>query len=91
MVFSVQRHGARNVLPKTSGLQESSTSGGPTLLPQGMRQAYDVGVAFRARYLNVSTCSETCLAGMGGVAGAVQALQCLALSVPPVQCRRRLH
>lgn len=36
-VYSIQRHGARNVLPKSALLAESSIIGGPTLLPQGWR------------------------------------------------------
>lgn len=58
MVYSVQRHGARNVLPKTATLKETDAAGGPTLLPEGQRQAYDVGVAFRERYLSVAGCSS---------------------------------
>ncbi len=42
-VYSLQRHGARNVLPKTALLAESDLIGGPTLLPQGQRQTYDAG------------------------------------------------
>jgi hypothetical protein len=63
MVYSVQRHAARNVLPKTSNLQESDATGGPTLLPAGATQAYTAGVAFRQRYLNQTTCEDTCLLG----------------------------
>lgn len=63
MAYSVQRHAARNVLPKTSNLQESDATGGPTLLPVGASQAYDAGVAFRLRYLNENTCGDTCLLG----------------------------
>lgn len=43
MVYSVQRHGARNMLPKTALLQESDATGGPTLLPQGQSQANRAG------------------------------------------------
>lgn len=42
-VYSLQRHGARNVLPKTALLAESDLIGGPTLLPQGQRQTYEAG------------------------------------------------
>lgn len=42
-VFSIQRHGARNVLPKTALLKESDARGGPALLPEGQRQAYNAG------------------------------------------------
>lgn len=38
--------------------QESDAAGGPTLLPEGQRQAYDVGVAFRERYMSVAGCSR---------------------------------
>lgn len=43
--------------------QESDAAGGPTLLPEGQRQAWQAGVAYAARYLNASTCSsdDTCL------------------------------
>lgn len=43
MVYSIQRHGARNVLPKSSILTESEATGGPTLLPQGQRQCFEAG------------------------------------------------
>lgn len=66
-VYSLQRHGARNVLPKTALLAESDLIGGPTLLPQGQRQTYEAGVAFRRRYREIATCSAavppTCLPG----------------------------
>lgn len=52
MVYSIQRHGARNVLPKTSTLKESKSYGGPTLLPQGKKQCYDAGMD---GWVNVST------------------------------------
>ena len=70
LVYSVQRHGARNVLPKTADLKESASVGGPTLLPEGQRQGYAAGVAYAARYLNASTCAAngTCLGG--GTPGA---------------------
>lgn len=61
LVYSVQRHGARNALPKTSLLKESAAAGGPTLLPEGERQAYNAGLAYRARYLNASACAGLCL------------------------------
>ena len=45
--------------------QELDAAGGPTLLPEGQRQAYNAGLAYRARYLNASTCAadgaSTCL------------------------------
>lgn len=63
MVYSVQRHAARNLLPKMSNLQESDATGGPTLLPAGATQAFAAGVAFRQRYLNQSACGNTCLMG----------------------------
>lgn len=43
MVYSIQRHGARNVLSKTSLLKESDLIGGPTLLPEGQQQTYAAG------------------------------------------------
>lgn len=60
-VFSVSRHGARNVLPKNATLHESEATGGPTLLPQGQRQCYDAGADFRARYLDLDNCTSMCL------------------------------
>ena len=67
MVYGVQRHGARNVLPKTADLKESASVGGPTLLPEGQRQAYAAGTGYTGRYLNGSTCAAngTCLGGAG--------------------------
>ncbi|GIL62620.1 hypothetical protein Vafri_16819 [Volvox africanus] len=66
-VYSVQRHGARNVLPKGIFLTEDDLIGGPTLLPQGQLQTYNAGVSFRTRYLNTTTCvaTSTCLPGFG--------------------------
>lgn len=61
MVYSVQRHGARNVLPKSSLLKETDAFGGPTLLPQGRKQCFDAGVNFRQRYIDAATCNDTCL------------------------------
>lgn len=58
LVYSVQRHGARNVLNKTATLKETDANGGPTLLPQGQRQAYDAGLNFRDRYLNSLACAN---------------------------------
>lgn len=43
MVYSIQRHGARNVLPKTQNFTEKDLRGGPTLLPQGQRMCYNAG------------------------------------------------
>ncbi|KAF8071018.1 Acp2 [Scenedesmus sp. PABB004] len=62
-VFAVTRHGARNVLPKSSTLKESEATGGPTLLPQGAAQCAAAGRAFRARYLAAGSCGAagTCL------------------------------
>lgn len=42
-VYSLQRHGARNVLPKGIFLTEDALVGGPTLLPQGQQQTYTAG------------------------------------------------
>lgn len=39
-------------------MQESDAAGGPTLLPEGQLQAYNVGVAYRERYLNVEGCGR---------------------------------
>lgn len=63
LAYSIERHGARNVLPKTATLKESDAAGGPTLLPEGQLQAWKAGAAYAARYLNASTCSadSTCL------------------------------
>jgi hypothetical protein len=63
-VLAVTRHGARNVLPKSSHLVESEATGGPTLLPAGQQQCHAAGVAFRARYIDQTTCrrTATCLA-----------------------------
>ncbi|KAL6746088.1 histidine phosphatase superfamily [Haematococcus lacustris] len=68
LTFSIARHGARNALPKTMLLQESSSYAGPTLLPVGQRMCYNAGVAFRNRYLNSSNCqaSGSCLVSPGG-------------------------
>lgn len=63
LVYGVQRHAARNVLPKSANLSESDALGGPTLLPIGARQAYDVGMEFQHRYLNSTTCGSTCIFG----------------------------
>lgn len=59
MVYSIQRHGARNVLPKTALLQESESIGGPSLLPEGQKQAYLAGKAYRERYVSAITCNST--------------------------------
>lgn len=42
-LYSVQRHGARNVLPKSALLTETDANGGPTLLPQGQHQTFLAG------------------------------------------------
>lgn len=42
-------------------MQESDAAGGPTLLPEGQRQAHDVGVAFRERYLSPAGCGRCVL------------------------------
>ena len=65
--YVVVRHGARNVLPKTSTLGETGVFGGPTLLPQGRKQCYQAGQTFRARYLDLTTCNttDTCLTQAG--------------------------
>ena len=43
LAYSIQRHGARNVLPKSALLTESDASGGPTLLPAGGQMCYEAG------------------------------------------------
>ena len=43
-VYSVERHGARNILPKTALLKEDPNGGGPDLLPQGEAMCHSVGV-----------------------------------------------
>jgi hypothetical protein len=83
LVYAVSRHGARNVLPKSSTLREPP--GGVTLLPLGQRQCFNAGVAFRARYLDAGCAASgdaapanTCLSpdsqsdsgGLYGVVGA---------------------
>lgn len=46
LVYSIQRHGARNVLPKSALLTEASAAGGPTLLPAGQQMCLLAGVNF---------------------------------------------
>ena len=43
MIFSLQRHGARNLLQKNAYLNDSDSFGGPALLPQGQRMCYSAG------------------------------------------------
>jgi hypothetical protein len=43
MVYVVTRHGARNVLPKDAELQENDSTGGPSLLPQGITASRAAG------------------------------------------------
>ncbi|KAG2501116.1 hypothetical protein HYH03_000934 [Edaphochlamys debaryana] len=74
-VYSLQRHGARNALPKGILLTEGDLIGGPTLLPRGQRMTYDAGVAFRQRYINSSTCGSTCLVGSTATGDATSAVQ----------------
>jgi hypothetical protein len=45
LAYSIQRHGARNVLPKSADLTESDAAGGPTLLPAGQQMCYTAGRA----------------------------------------------
>lgn len=59
MVYSIQRHGARNVLPKSSHLVESEATGGPTLLPAGQRQCYDAGAPLQFARTNANTPART--------------------------------
>jgi hypothetical protein len=44
LAYSIHRHGARNQLPKSIFLQESTALDGTTLLPQGQRLCYNAGV-----------------------------------------------
>lgn len=60
-VYTINRHGARNVLRKDANLTESDANGGPTLLPQGRAMVNAAGAAFRSRYIDPSTCNATCL------------------------------
>lgn len=43
LAYSIQRHGARNVLSKSALLTESDATGGPTLLPAGQQMCYAAG------------------------------------------------
>lgn len=65
-VYSVQRHGARNVLPKSALLTETDANGGPTLLPQGERQTYLAGECLvTPQLLSIILCwSHACEAAM---------------------------
>jgi len=58
MVYSVTRHAARNVLPKSANLSESEATGGPSLLAKGHEQAAKAGAGFKARYIDASTCAN---------------------------------
>lgn len=62
LVYTINRHGARNVLRKDANLTESDANAGPTLLPQGRAQVNAAGTAFRRRYIDPATCNTTCLA-----------------------------
>ncbi|MEW5318965.1 MAG: hypothetical protein WDW38_010143 [Sanguina aurantia] len=72
-LYSVQRHGARNVLPKSALLTETDANGGPTLLPQGQHQTFLAGASFANRYVNTNcSATSTCLVGAGGLSyGAI--------------------
>lgn len=66
LAYSIQRHGARSVLPKSALLTESDhAAGGPTLLPAGKEMCYDAGLAFSRRYISRPTCAATCLSTPG--------------------------
>jgi hypothetical protein len=43
LAYSIHRHGARNQLPKSIFLQESTALDGTTLLPEGQRLCYNAG------------------------------------------------
>ncbi len=62
LVYTINRHGARNFLRKDANLTESDANGGPTLLPQGRAAVNAAGSAFRRRYIDLATCDTTCLA-----------------------------
>lgn len=64
-VYTVNRHGARNVLRKDANLTESDANGGPTLLPEGRAMVNAAGDAFRRRYIDPATCNQTCLGPAG--------------------------
>lgn len=91
MVYSLQRNGARQIVAGNSTLAGAHYNGGPSLLPEGRKEAYNAGefkkkskilchfpfdsrndvtlrslcfgtgVAFRNRYVEPSSCGETCL------------------------------
>ena len=65
MVFSIQRHGARNLLQKNAYLNDSDAFGGPALLSQGQKMCNNAGQNYYQRYINESSCSgntpSTCL------------------------------
>ena len=55
LTYTITRHGARNLLPKSS-LNLTDLATGVTLLPLGQRQCYQAGSAFRQRYLDPAGC-----------------------------------
>ena len=63
LTYLINRHGARNLLPKSS-LNLTDLAVGVALLPLGERQSYQAGVAFAQRYLSPSGCVS-----LRGVAG----------------------
>jgi hypothetical protein len=42
-VYAVNRHGARQALPKAANLSEALSAGGPSLLPQGHAMCHGAG------------------------------------------------
>ena len=85
VVYAVNRHGARNFLPKTSLLVDVDANGGPTLLPEGQRQCYNAGVspcvasrlqprtvaALLVWGMHTNCCAWSGISCRGGVAAAV--------------------
>ena len=51
LVYSVNRHGARNVLNKNANLTESDAYGGAALLPEGEKMCYDAGMCKSCAWL----------------------------------------
>lgn len=77
MAYSVQRHGARNVLPKSAVLTENDAAGGPTLLPAGQQMCYEAGKVWCTVVLTVWHCDKHFLqSGLHSTGKALWARQC---------------
>lgn len=89
MVYTIQRHGAREILPKTAQLEESPALGGPSLLPQGERACYDAGVLV-LRLPAVCVCVHVCACTrcMNTVRAARACRPCVPGALPPAQLQR---